>query len=152
MAKLSAPWIGPFFLRAVGGEGVGRHPHNLEPHEHVEQVAGQAEADHPGQENEHEGVEISRHLFEVAPREHHGGGDEEGAEGGEAGVERPDGEVDADGDPLVRPKPGEPVNAVGPVAADADQDGEQDAGDGGGGGYGDSVQEPARLVQQRVER
>ncbi len=97
-------------------------------------------------------MEIGRHLFEVAPREDHGGGDEEGAQGGDARVERPDGEVDADGDPIVRPEPGEPIDAFGAMAADADQDGEEDAGDPGGGGYGGTVQEPASPIEHRVER
>ena len=44
----------PAFFRPVGGQGIGRHAHELEPDEQVEDVAGEAEADHARQEGQHE--------------------------------------------------------------------------------------------------
>ena len=140
----------PAFFRPVCGEGVGRHPHELEPDEEVEDVAGEAEADHAGQEGQHEGVVVGGHLLEVTPGKDHGCGHEDGGQAGQPGAQRPGGEVDADGDPVGRAEAGEPVDGV-PVSR-AGHDHRQDGRDRGGGEDGGRVQDPPLAAEQHVQR
>jgi hypothetical protein len=88
------------FLRPVGGQCVGRDAHQLKPHEQVEDVPGEAEPGHAGQKRQHQRVVIRPHLVEVPPGEEHGGGDQQPGQGGQSGIQRPCGEVDADRDPV----------------------------------------------------
>jgi len=83
-------------LDPVGGECVGHRAHQLEEHDQVEQVAGQAEAGHRRQEHQHQAVEQALHRVEIAQRvgergEHHHRG-----ERGHAGAQGIDRQRDSD--------------------------------------------------------
>ena len=135
------------FLGPVGGQRVGRHAHQLEPDEHVEDVAGQAEPGHARQERQHQHVVVGGDPLEVPPGEDHARGDQHRGQAGQARAERPDLEVDADRDPVVRPEAAEPVDLV--VVRDPDHDDHQQDGHHGAGRDGDRVQDPALAAQQR---
>jgi len=67
-------------------EREGRHAHDLEPDEQVEQVAREAEALHGGEEQQHRDVERRADLVEEARGEREGRGEEQGDETREAGA------------------------------------------------------------------
>ena len=140
----------PAFFGPVGGEGVGRHPHQLEPDEEIEDVAGEAEADHARQEGQHEDVVVGGHPLEVTPGKDHGCGHEDGGQAGQPGAQRPGGEVDADGDPVGWAEAGKPVDRV-PVGR-ARHDHRQDGRDRGSGDDGGRVQGPPFAAEQHVQR
>ena len=140
----------PAFFRPVGGQRVGRHAHQLEPDEQVEDVAGEAEADHARQEGQHQRVVVGGDLLEVPPGEDHRRGDQERGQAGQARAERPDGEVDADRDPVRRPEAGEPVDLV--AVDGAGHEHGQHGRHRGGGDDGGRVQDPPPAAEQPVQR
>ncbi len=90
------------FLDLVARQRVRGHTHQLEEDEHVEQVTGQAEADHAGQEHEHQGVIDRPDRLEVAPRVDERGRREGCREAGQARAERIDDERDAQRNAVAR--------------------------------------------------
>ncbi len=99
-------------LNPVTDESNRGDAHQLEQDEHVEDVAGEAEADHPGHERQHQHV-VARGLHAdearaVDEREHH----QQAHERGEPGPDRPDLERNADRHAGARMPPAEPVDAV----------------------------------------
>ena len=106
-------------LDPVADERHRRDAHQLEQDEHVEQVAGEAEADHPCHERQHQHVVAGcRHADEaraVDEREHH----QQAHERGEPGPDRTDLEGDADRHSGARVPPTKPVDAV--AAPDVDE-------------------------------
>ena len=136
-------------IGAVRGQRVGDHAHGLEPDEHVKDIAGQAKADHAGQERQHERVVIGRDLLEVPPGEHHGRCNQHCREQCEPGVERADLEIDADGDPVRLPEIGEPVDLV--AARRPRHDHREHGRDRDCRGDRDPVQQSAPWAQQPAE-
>ncbi len=100
----------PAFLRPVSGQGVGRHAHQLEPHEQVEDVAGEAETGHARQEDQHQDVVVVGDPLEIPPGKGHGRRHEDRGQAGQARAERSRLEVDPDRDAVGGPESGEPVN------------------------------------------
>ena len=107
--KFSAPFQGGA-SQGVAGEGEGGDAHHLEPDEQVEQVVGQAEADHAGHEQQRQDVEVGVDLVVIAPGEDQGGGEEQADEGGEGGAGRVDDEADAEHQAVARGPAAEPVD------------------------------------------
>src|SRR6202012_2152005 len=54
-------------FRAVRGQRVGGNAHQLEPHEQVEHVPGEAEPGHAREERQHQDVEVGGDAGEVPP-------------------------------------------------------------------------------------
>ncbi len=131
----------PAFLRPVGGQRVGRHPHQLEPHEQVEQVPGEAEPGDARQEDQHQGVVVGRDPVEIPPGKRHRRGHQDRRQAGEPRADRLDLEVDADGHPVRGPEPGEPVDLV--AARRPDHDHKKHDGYRGGGQDRHDVEDPA---------
>jgi hypothetical protein len=94
----------------VAGKGVGGDAEQLVEHEHVEQVAAQAEADDGRQEDQHQGVVERAHGLEDAPRVDQRRHRQHPGEGREPGSHLVDGEGDAEGDAVARPPAAEPVD------------------------------------------
>jgi hypothetical protein len=138
----------PAFLRPVGGQRVGRHPHQLEPHEQVEQVPGEAESGDAGQEGQHQGVVVGRDPVEVPPGKRHRGGHQDRRQAGEPRADRLGLEIDAEGHPVRGPEPGEPVDLI--AARRPDHDHEKHDRDRGGGQDRYHVEDPAPAAEQRT--
>ena len=83
-------------LDVVRHERVGGHAQELEEDEQVEQVAGEREADHRGQEHEHQRVVERPDHHEVAPREDERAQEQERGEQGQRGSDAVDRERDAE--------------------------------------------------------
>jgi hypothetical protein len=96
-------------LDPVGGERVRDGAHQLEEHDQVEQVAGRAEADHPGHEQQHQPVEEAGDGVEVAQRVDQRGEHEQGCEHRHPRPERVDRQRDTERDAATGPPPAEPV-------------------------------------------
>jgi hypothetical protein len=94
----------------VARERVRRDAHQLEEDEHVEQIAREAEADHPAEKQQHQRLEVGRIRLPVAPhqdqRRHH----QHRAQRRQPGAEGVDDERHADSDSAVRLPATEPVD------------------------------------------
>jgi len=132
----------------VGGQRVGGHAHQLEPHEQVEDVPGQAEPGHAREEGQHQDVEVAAGLGEVPPGEHQRRGHQHRAEAGQPGAQRAGLEVDPDHDAARGPETGEPVGGVGTIRSD-DEETEHD-GDGCRDRDRDQIGDPPMSREQRT--
>jgi hypothetical protein len=99
----------PALFDPVRGQRVRHRTHQLEEHDEVEQVAGQAERDHRCEEHEHQRVEQPVRAVEIAPRVDERGGDERGGERGQPGADRIDRERDPDRHHVARAPATHPV-------------------------------------------
>ena len=116
-------------LDPIAGQAEGGGAHQLEEDEHVEEVAGESEADHRREKHEHQHEEVRRHLFlEVVDRLDERGSHQRADQRRDSGAERLDAERDADRDPVPRMPAAEPVGDR-PVRRVED---ENDAEDGHG--------------------
>jgi hypothetical protein len=113
------------FLDPVRGERVRHRPHQLEAHDQVEQVAGEAEPDHGGEEHQHQCVEQAVGALEVAPRIDDRGGHEHARQRGHPRADRVDRERDPDRHRMIGAPPAHPVGERSMDRAD-----EQDRRDG----------------------
>lgn len=123
-------------------ERVGGDAHQLEPDEHVEEVAGECKASHGAAEHEHQDVEESRRIAHVGPRVDQCKRDQPACECRHAGPERIGRECDPDRDPAVGAPPAEPLERLVPLRGDHDH--ERDRGRRGRPGGGERMREPAR--------
>ena len=124
-------------LDPVRRERVRGHAHQLEEHEHVEQVAGQREAGQRAEEDEDQRVEGRPDGVEEAPREHERRAHEHSGEQGQRRAERVEGEVDADDDAVLPWLPAADPRHHGAVAVERlaqeeqAQDGDEERAAGG---------------------
>ena len=98
------------FLGLVPGQPVRGHAHQLEVHEHVEQVAAEAETADGGEEHEQQRMEEHADGLEVVPREHERGGHQGRTDRRHAGTDRVDDEPDTEHDRAARWPVAEPVD------------------------------------------
>jgi hypothetical protein len=100
----------PLLLDVVGHERVRRHAQDLEEDEQVEQIARVAEAQHRGEEHEHQSMEERPDHHEIAPAEDEGREEQNRGEQCEASTYLVDRERDPERRAVARGPAPEPVD------------------------------------------
>jgi hypothetical protein len=119
-------------LDPVGGQRERDGAHQLEEHDQVEQITGQAEAHHRRQEQQHQAVEQPLDRVEVPQRVGQRGEHHQRRERGHAAADRIDRQRDADRHAVARGPAAEPVGERLLRGVDRQQHAERRGGDRGG--------------------